>query len=145
MTDETLKMLYQVRYDRVLIPIARKLEDHLRDMVKGYPRIDQVSVRAKSVTSFVNKAMKQVDGRYKYDYPLNEIQDQVGARIVPYYLGDIEGICKCVEAYFGPIEKHRLEPEGESEFGYEGYHYVLFIPRDLLTPDLPAEMCPRFF
>jgi ppGpp synthetase/RelA/SpoT-type nucleotidyltranferase len=38
-----------------------------------------------------------------------------------------------------------MVPESPSEFGYEGKHYVLFLPKDLLTPELPREDCPTFF
>jgi len=43
------------------------------------------------------------DGKPKYEDPLNQIQDQVGARIVTFYASDVERIRLEVEKYFNPI------------------------------------------
>ena len=146
MSEDDLMRIYQQRYQDVLVPLARKLEKHILDIVAEYPRIDRVSVRSKSVPSFVKKAFKKlVDGNAKYTDPLIEIQDQLGARIITFYLSDLEPICKLIEKYFGPIEKRRVEPDNENEFGYEGFHYILFIPEDLFTPDIPRDECPKVF
>jgi ppGpp synthetase/RelA/SpoT-type nucleotidyltranferase len=102
-------------------------------------------VRSKSVSSFITKATKLVDGKAKYTDPLNEIQDQLGARIITFYLSDLQPICTLVEKYFGPIEKRHVEPESENEFGYEGFHFILFIPEDCFIPDIPRDECPKVF
>ncbi|MEK7670909.1 MAG: RelA/SpoT domain-containing protein, partial [Bacteroidota bacterium] len=63
-----------------------------------------------------------------YKKPFQEIQDILGARIVVFYKCDIEPVSKIIEKAFNPVEKQQLIPEDENEFGYEGLHYVLFIP-----------------
>ena len=68
----------------MLLPPAERLETHLKSVFEGYPRIDRISVRPKSVERFVGKAEKQTEGRPKYTDPLNQIQDQIGARIVTF-------------------------------------------------------------
>jgi ppGpp synthetase/RelA/SpoT-type nucleotidyltranferase len=143
--EEEIRQIYEKRFNTVLVSLAERLEDYIYEIVKEYPRIDRISARAKSISSFMGKAIKLVNGEPKYSDPINEIQDQIGVRIVSFYISDMENVCKLVEEYFGPIEKQRKQPETDKEFGYEGYHYILFIPQDVLTPDFPIIDCPQFF
>lgn len=144
-TEEKLRELYEYRLENILIPLATKLDVHIKDRVNKYPRVDRVSARAKSLSRFIDKANKTEDGKLKYDDPLNQIQDQIGVRIVTFYLSDIEPLDKIIHDYYAPIEERIYIPDTVNEFGYEGKHYILFIPKDLITPDLPKEHCPAFF
>lgn len=142
----TLADVYAERYANVLQPLASELQKHLERLVESFPRIDRVSVRAKSVDSFLRKAAKLNDGGApKYPLPLADIQDQIGARITTFYLRDVGSVQTLVETYFGPIEKARKEPESHSEFGYEGFHYILFLPDDIFPRDLVVEDPPKYF
>lgn len=82
-----LERRYADRHNRVLVPLASKIESHIRELFAASPRIDRIGARAKSIDRFVAKAEKQVDGRPKYDDPLAQIQDQIGARIITFYTG----------------------------------------------------------
>jgi putative GTP pyrophosphokinase len=135
---------YQLRYDKVLVPLSERLDDYIRDLTKEYPRIDRVSVRAKTVSRFLDKAKRLENGAPKYSDPLNQIQDQIGARVVTFYLSDVEKISKLVEDYFGSIEVKHVVPDSPREFGYEGKHYILFIPADVKGA-ATADDCPNFF
>src|SRR5437879_310201 len=42
-----LECQYKSRYERVLVPLSGRLDLYLRDVVRDYPRLDRVSVRAK--------------------------------------------------------------------------------------------------
>jgi putative GTP pyrophosphokinase len=114
------------------LPLASGLEAHLKGLFEGFPRIDRISVRAKNVDRFVAKAEKQENGGPKYTAPLNQIQDQVGARIVTLYASDVDRVRQEIEKYFKYIESKQIVPESESEFGYEGRHFILFVPTDLI-------------
>lgn len=140
-----LKEQYQKRYEHALTPIATMLEDHLKDNLRGLTRIDRISARAKSIDRFLNKAAKQTDGKFKYSDPLNQIQDQIGARIVTFYLDDVEAVSKEIEAYYRKIEFRLVVPDSESEFGYFGKHYILLIPEDLVSDDMDRGLVPKFF
>jgi putative GTP pyrophosphokinase len=141
-----LREEYAARFTSILEPLATRLQEYLQQLVAGFPRIDRVSVRTKSVESFVRKAAKRErNDAPKYSEPLSEIQDQIGARITTFYLRDVTSVQQIVEGYFGPIEKCRKEPESHSEFGYEGFHYILFLPDDIFTPQLPAPEEPKYF
>jgi len=106
--------------------------------------LDRVSARAKEVDRFLEKAARQEGGRRKYTDPLNQIQDQLGARVVTFYLSDVEKISATIEEYFGSIEVQHVVPDSPHEFGYEGKHYILFIPQDVRIASEDEE-CPTFF
>jgi len=145
MPDAVLKTAYTARYG-VLERLSKGLSAHIEDCMTGQPRIDKISARAKSIDRFLRKADKlDDDGRTKYDDPLGQIQDQIGARIVVFYKSDVDRIHDRVVKYFTPIEAQKLVPEKESEFGYFGQHYVLVLPRDLIEADMDAGQIPAFF
>jgi ppGpp synthetase/RelA/SpoT-type nucleotidyltranferase len=50
-----------------------------------------------------------------------------------------------VEKYFKPIEMKEVVPDSESEFGYFGKHYVLFIPNDVIGDEELKKEAPTFF
>jgi len=146
MTDNELRSEYERRHREILRPLAAKLGDQLVTDVQGLDRIDRVSARAKGVDRFMGKATKTKDGgARKYDDPLNQIQDQIGARIVVFYLDDVEAVSKAIEAYHRPIEAKLLVPDSLNGFGYFGKHYILALPEDLFADDADRGSCPQFF
>jgi putative GTP pyrophosphokinase len=145
MTVDELRQYYEHRYTTILEPLAKKIEDHIKGIIEGQPRIDRVSARAKSIQRFLDKAKKMENGSPKYADPLNQIQDQLGARIVTFYASDLESLDRLILDYLAPIEQKVIIPDSVSEFGYEGKHYILFIPEELLTPDIDRNNCPKFF
>ncbi len=145
MTDlEELHHLYRSRYENVLKQTAQKLEQQLQDHLEDIPRIDRISARAKSVDRFLQKAVKQEDDELKYTDPINQIQDQIGARIVTFYLDDINRVSEEVEGYYRSIETQIIVPDSESEFGYFGKHYIFLLPEELLEESC-SEQTPDFF
>jgi len=141
----TLAETYKEQRQQMLLPLAERLEAHLRSIFEGYARIDRISVRAKSIERFVAKAEKQVEGKLKYDDPLNQIQDQIGARIVTFYKSDVDLLAEEVKKYFRHIESRQIVPDSEREFGYEGRHFILFLPRDVFDERVREEESIPFF
>jgi putative GTP pyrophosphokinase len=126
---------YSEKRIRCLEPTARRLEEFLRECTSDIPRIDRISARAKSVDRFVAKANKRDNaGKLKYDDPLNQIQDQIGARIVCLYLQDVDVISSCISEYFNNIEHRTVEPDEQSKFGYFGKHFILHFPDETIEP-----------
>jgi ppGpp synthetase/RelA/SpoT-type nucleotidyltranferase len=143
---DSLKTQYAKRRGDILVPLANELEKHVADCLKGIPRIDQVRARAKDVESFIAKAAKtNKDGKPKYDDPLNEIQDQVGARIVTFFRSDVPRVEAIIKKYFTAIESKAHVPETEWSFGYFGHHDILTIPSDVIDGSWDKERTPRFF
>ena len=141
----SLRDAYAARHREMLQPLAERLESHLKNTFGSYQRIDRISVRAKSIDRFVAKASKQVNGKAKYDDPLNQIQDQLGARIVTFYKTDVDRLAAEVKKYFRHIESQLIVPESDSEFGYEGQHFILFIPRDVFDDEIREDESISFF
>ena len=134
----TLQTDYSDRCENCLEPTARRLERFLKECLDGMPRIDSISVRAKSPDRFCKKAEKLLeDGTNKYSDPLNQIQDQVGARIVCFYLQDVEKVTKVILRYFRPIEERKVVPDSRYKFGYFGKHYILIFPEDVIDDSYP--------
>lgn len=145
MNTQSLESTYRERFDRILTPLAVRLQDHLRDLVKDLPHIDRISARAKSIDRFVAKAEKQVAGKRKYSDPFVQIQDQIGARIVVFYLRDVEAVALRVNDHLRKIETQTIVPDSEAEFGYFGRHFILFLPSDLFDAEIPQDQAPKFF
>ena len=141
----SLRQEYDARRKQLLEPLAGRLELFLREIFKDSSRIDRVSVRAKSVDRFVAKAEKQELNKPKYSDPLNQIQDQLGARIVTFYPSDVDKLAETVTKYFRHIEARRIVPDSQSEFGYEGRHFILFLPRDVFNDEETESAIISFF
>ena len=134
---------YSHRYSNALVPVACRLEAYIRECLCDIPRIDRIVSRAKSIDRFIAKAAKEHEGTKKYSDPLNQIQDQIGARIITFYPDDVIPISKAIESFFHPIEDQTVVPDSDAEFGYFGKHYILLLPRDVLDPNEPS--IPPFF
>jgi len=145
MTNGELQELYLARYAQALRPLAERLENHLRELFATKPHIDRISARPKSPERFIQKASKLEAGSLRYSDPINQIQDQIGARIVAFYTSDRDALAAVVKDYFAPIEEKQIIPDTPDRFGYEGKHFVLFLPADIVTADIPAQHVPTFF
>jgi ppGpp synthetase/RelA/SpoT-type nucleotidyltranferase len=142
----SLREEYQTRHDAVLKPIADAIQADLSKLLRPEPRIDRVTTRAKAIESFLAKAAKtKADGTPKYADPIAEIQDQVGAMVVTFYLSDVERVADVVRAYFSEIEEQAIAPESTSAFDYEGRHLILHIPKEVLHTITTLEERPKFF
>lgn len=141
----TIETEYKERWEIYLKSIASKLQSRLIDELKDVPRVDRVSARAKDPSRFLKKAEKEENGNPKYSNPLAQIQDQIGARVIVFYLSDVALVEKEIEDYYRPIEKQDLVPESDSEFGYVGKHYVLLLPEDVIDDDVDRKKVPKFF
>ncbi|MES2861674.1 MAG: hypothetical protein V4701_09385 [Pseudomonadota bacterium] len=143
--DSELDLRYRLRHQAVLVDMAAEIETFITDLVGGIPRIDRVQARAKSPDRFLAKATKEEEGVRKYLDPISEIQDQIGARIITFYLSDVTAICDHIEKYFRHIEKRSVLPESSAEFGYFGFHYIIGVPTDVLRDEWTETEVPGFF
>ncbi|MEQ9656586.1 RelA/SpoT domain-containing protein, partial [Fulvivirga sp.] len=125
---------YIERYEKILPSIVKDINDDIMEILDNFERIDRVSVRPKSVDKFFNKANKKNDdGSLKYTDPLSQIQDQIGARIICFYLQDVQPISDEISKNYHSIEEVDLIPESENEFGYFGKHFVFSIPPNFVN------------
>jgi len=143
--SDLIEAEYKLRYDSVLTRIAINLSEYLSELLKKEPRIDRISARAKEISRFVKKASTQVDGKPKYNHPLVQIQDQVGARIIVFYKADVDRIDAAIRKYFTAVEFRDVVPDSISEFSYFGRHLILSIPSDVLDEGMDKHQIPDFF
>jgi putative GTP pyrophosphokinase len=137
---------YKRRYWGSLTRVAIALESYLQAQFQEQPRIDRISARAKSPDRFIAKAAKMnEDGSPKYSAPLDQIQDQLGARIIVFYLRDVPSVSAIVDRYFRSIEVRNVVPDDRWKFGYTGKHFILSLPTDAIPQDLPVSDAPEFF
>lgn len=145
----SLDHLYVARHREVLKPIAGLLESFVIDFMGSnpkVPRVDRIAARAKDPASFMKKTEKRNDdGTLYYSDPLAQIQDQIGARIIVFYLDDVEAACARVLKYMTVAEETLKEPESYGEFGYFGKHFVLSLPADVVPRDIDPQSAPRLF
>ena len=90
-----LRATYQERF-RVLEELAKRIEKQLNEYLQSEARIDRIAARPKSLDRFLQKAEAMAEGRLKYNDPINQIQDQIGARVITFYLSDIDRIVEVI-------------------------------------------------
>lgn len=112
----------------VLQQAAEIIKDELRELLSPMERIDNITVRAKSIERFVTKATMKT-----YADPLQDIQDQIGARAIVYYLSDVDSVAKRILGEFRIVEGRQLEENVPNQFGYQARHYVCCVPLDIRT------------
>jgi len=123
---------YIERYP-ILERVSKLIYEVLKEILQNAPRVDAISARAKSVQRFVEKANRiGQDGKLKYEFPLQDIQDQIGARVVVFYLSDVEVVANHILQEFRVIENRNKEGAEPDRFGYEAKHFVCFVPLDIL-------------
>ena len=120
-----LETAYALRQPQ-LQEAAREIQVELQELLKNVQRIDNVSVRAKSVARFLEKV-----NRKEYAHPLQDIQDQIGARVVVYYKSDVEVVKTRILSEFRIVEGRQMEDADPGRFGYQARHYICFVPPDI--------------
>lgn len=114
--------------------ISKKIEEELTERLFHENHVDRVICRCKTIDSFMIKAEKKdVTGNYKYDVPIKEIQDKIGARVVVYFKSDVEPIKRIISDHFQRIEERVVIPDDVSKFGYEGFHMICKIPSSIYS------------
>lgn len=142
---QDISAAYQARYPG-LKRVAENLTALIADLLAAAPRIDRVSSRAKSPDRFAAKVGKVDEaGDARYEAPLSQIQDQIGARVTVFYTSDVEMVGDFLEEYFQPLEREELLPESHWEFGYFGRHCICALPEDVIPADVDQRDVPRFF
>jgi len=144
-----LQSRYSSLFTSVLEPLATALRNSVSAAIKDCPNVDSVRTRAKGIPSFILKASKLYNTANetfpKYDDPLNEIQDQLGALVLVRYTNNVDCVVETIKSHFKAVEDKLIVPDEPNEFGYEGHHIVLLLPDALLEPYKDNKDCPKFF
>lgn len=142
--DSAIRDEYVSRH-AILVGVASSLQEYLKKLAQGLPRVDSIVARAKDPDRYFAKAMKTDDkGNLKYPAPLYGIQDQIGARITVLYLSDVERIRLHLIDFMNFIEEASKSPMDDDAFGYVGHHFIFQTPDDII-PDEQKNDIPEFF
>jgi ppGpp synthetase/RelA/SpoT-type nucleotidyltranferase len=113
---------------------AAELESRLREATRIVAPFGIVQVRAKSISSFAEKAIRKHD---ELEDPINEFTDLCGARVITRTQAEVAAVSQWVEEAFvidwanSGDTALRLEP---TQFGYRSVHYIVSLPEDEHLP-----------
>jgi len=121
---------------------ALLLNKVLEKVCHRHTQYGRAEARAKSVTSFAEKAIRKFD---KYDDPIHMFTDLCGGRTVTFTQTEADRVCTFVRANFIVDEdnsedvRKRLKPD---QFGYRAIHYIVQMPWMAMTgrPPLADEL-----
>jgi ppGpp synthetase/RelA/SpoT-type nucleotidyltranferase len=132
---------------------AKELEKILTASCQLYAPLAIVQVRAKSLSSFVEKAARKAT---KYNDPVHQFTDLCGARVITQTQVEVDRICKFIQKTFiidvaNSVDKRSTL--GVSEFGYLSVHYIIQLPTSegekkndqIMGIPLPGEIVSRGF
>ncbi|KYH46017.1 DUF429 domain-containing protein [Branchiibius sp. NY16-3462-2] len=118
-------------------PSVRAAADEAVEVVTGIlddAGLNYLSVtgRAKSVTSFAEKAARTADGVALYDDPLHQIHDTIGLRVITYVPSDVAAVAELLadDAVILDDRDMGRETASEGRFGYASRHLSI-----QLTPE----------
>lgn len=98
----------------------------------------EIKSRVKTPESLKGKITRE-DKIYVYKYPLKEITDLVGAKVMLISLNDEEIVFDALEKHFKNYIDYKNNPDKTKElweqrkFGYSGRHLVLWYSDDMLN------------
>lgn len=128
-----LKPVYD-RYAQILIQILTAAGDL-------YAPLAIVQARAKSVSSFAEKAVRKAN---KYQNPVEQITDLCGARIIVHFQEQVDWICRLIRKEFDIDEANSLDVRSRlnvAEFGYLSIHYIVTPKKkEILGIKIPDEL-----
>ncbi len=92
--------------------------------------VNSVEARAKEPESFGAKAEAQSENdpqAPKYQYPLEDITDLAGVRVITFFPRTVEGVGACLHEEFEVLEHTDLSRTllQEERFGYQSEHYLV--------------------
>ena len=121
------------------VRFAETVSDILREVISSLSmKVVAVESRAKSVESFREKAGRLQDDNPlvpRYEQPLLQIEDLAAARIITFFLTDVEVIDRRIRDEFDVIERSdRSEQLLEASLvGYRSVHYVVQLRHNRTT------------
>lgn len=140
---EQVELFKKIR--TILVDISTEIEAELKEALADKLHVDKISCRVKTIDSYTDKINKEKDGKLKYETPIKEIQDLIGARVVVYYKQTADAMFDYLSKYFRVVERTRIIPDEPSKFGYEGLHLVCFISPIIFNKYKGENLLPDFF
>src|SRR5437588_755934 len=121
---------YAKQEQSVYLIYADLLRDMLRQACNASAPEASVEARAKTISSFAEKALRK---RHKYDDPVHQLTDLCGARVITDTKEEVERICQFIRQSFKVDEANSDDKAvslGASQFGYRSVHFVVQLLRE---------------
>jgi len=114
---------------------TRVVESILKEALRASAiKVSSVESRTKALESFADKAAgrsEQDIGAPKYARPLEDITDMAAARVITFFLKDIDRVDQLIKSEF--LVKERIDKSAdlvkEDRLGYQSVHYVVQLRR----------------
>lgn len=124
---------------------ADALSEILKRACKAYAPLAIVEARAKSLSSFAEKAMRKA---HKHDDPVHQLTDLCGTRVITQTQSEVERICTFIRENFRIDEANsedKLKELGPTQFGYLSTHYIVQMKEvgTVLGVTIPREIGER--
>lgn len=144
--EQDIRRAYAARFTR-LASGAKALQREIEDQVRGNPEVVLVQSRPKGIEEFVSKALRtkgwpelvasakagDSSKARKYPYPLEDIQDQIGCRVVVKSPRARTSVALLLAQHFGHLEKGYKVDKDPRVFGYAAHHVIGPVPAALRT------------
>src|SRR5205085_8535748 len=104
---------------------ADLIKDFLRQACNAIAPEASVESRAKTVSSFAEKAVRK---HQKYDDPVHQLTDLCGARVITDTQEEAERVCQFIRKNFKVDDANSDDKAillGASQFGYRSVHFVV--------------------
>jgi len=104
---------------------AEVLREALRNACRRHAPLAIVEARAKTLSSFAEKALRKAD---KYDEPARQFTDLCGARVITSTRDEADRLCEFIRAHFKLDEANSQDVRTRlkaTEFGYLSVHYIV--------------------
>ena len=133
--DSALDRIWNNRPDIIrsyyeMLPVHRRLCDEVKYILEKKTislgvEVGHLTSRAKTLASFCEKIERK-----NYKYPLEEMTDLSGVRIVYLYSSDRDSLERLVEENFEVHDKiDKVSDQGVEKFGYGALHYIVSLKK----------------
>jgi putative GTP pyrophosphokinase len=140
-SEADIRRRYEKRFNK-LSTVAKTLQREIERQLRADKEVVLVQSRPKGIDEFVAKALRPKDWPNrrrtrrdlkpsevrKYAYPLEDIQDQIGCRVVVKSPRARTEVALLLARHFGHLEKGYKVDRDPSRFGYSAHHVICPIP-----------------
>ena len=120
----------------VIAPLAERFNGSLRDELEELLKANKISLgvpiefRVKKLESIVEKIERKMLSLES----VTDLPDLIGLRLILLFSRDVVKTCDLISKTFNVLEKEDTQERlGESQFGYQSYHYLIQLPKNWLS------------
>lgn len=119
-----------------LAPLAERFNERLRDELEQLLSTNKISLgvpiefRVKKLDSFIEKIERQTLSLES----VTDLWDLIGLRVILLFSRDVVKTCELISKTFNVLYKEDTQERlGDSQFGYQSFHYCIQVPENWLS------------